>query len=250
MLGNMTAGLPEYLANADFREAFFAEPNRVWTPYELLDYAFEAPNSFDPGESSSYSNANTVVLGLVVERAAGKPFHQVLEEKILKPLDLSGTGFPLNELFTGDHVNGYFASFLPTRPETDSTFWSPSQAWAAGQMVSTVDDLTRWIRTIGNGSLVGPSLQAERLKWEPIGDNNDVWHYTFGLEENSGWLGHNGEIPGFDTFAVYHPQLDATIVIVINTDKRVDGQPPINVLLRNLSGVFFPGHTVEVPVVG
>jgi hypothetical protein len=30
-------------------------------------------------------------------------------------------------------------------------------------------------------------------------DNDDNWHYTFGLEENSGWIGHNGQIPGYFT---------------------------------------------------
>ena len=49
---------------------------------------------------------------------------------------------------------------------------------------------------LGTGALLSPELQAQRLRWDPIGDNNDEWHYTFGIEENSGWLGHNGQIPG------------------------------------------------------
>ena len=64
--------------------------------------------------------------------------------------------------------------------------------------------------------MISPELQAERLKWDRLGDNNDNWHYTFGLEENSGWLGHNGQIPGHFTFEVYNPKLDATIVIAMN----------------------------------
>ena len=53
-----------------------------------------------------------------------------------------------------------------------------------------------------------------------MGDNDDNWHYTFGLEENSGWTGHNGQIPGYFTVEVCNPELDATIVIAMNSDIR------------------------------
>ncbi len=74
--------------------------------------------------------------------------------------------------------------------------------------------------------MISPALQAERLKWDRLGDNDDNWHYTFGLEENSGWIGHNGMIPGYFTFEVYNPELDATIVIAMNSDKKVNGEQP------------------------
>jgi hypothetical protein len=64
-------------------------------------------------------------------------------------------------------------------------------------------------------------LQAERLKWHRLGDNDDNWHYTFGLEENSGWIGHNGQIPGYFTFEVYNPELDATSVGANERGRRM-----------------------------
>jgi D-alanyl-D-alanine carboxypeptidase len=97
--------------------------------------------------------------------------------------------------------------------------------------------------------LISPELQAERLKWDRLGDNDDNWHYTFGLEENSGWIGHNGQIPGYFTFEVYNPELDATIVIAMNSDKKVNGEQGINVLLRDISKILFPNNPVNVPVI-
>src|SRR6266511_4534495 len=44
---------------------------------------------------------------------------------------------------------------------------------------------------------------------------------------------HNGQIPGYFTFEVYSPKLDATIVIAMNSDKKVNGEQGINVLLRD-----------------
>ena len=54
-----------------------------------------------------------------------------------------------------------------------------------------------------------------------LGDNDDTWHYTFGPEENSGWIGHNGQIPGYFTFEVYNPKLDATSVGANERGRRM-----------------------------
>jgi D-alanyl-D-alanine carboxypeptidase len=116
-------------------------------------------------------------------------------------------------------------------------------------MISTVADLTKWAKLVGTGALISPELQAERLKWDRFGDNDDNWHYTFGLEENSGSIGHNGQIPGYFTFEVYNPELDATIVIAMNSDKKVNGEQGVNVLLRDISKILFPNNPVNVPVI-
>jgi hypothetical protein len=55
---------------------------------------------------------------------------------------------------------------------------------------------------------------------------------------------------GCESYAVYNPTLDASIVLGVNTDKRIGTEPTINVLLRDISDMLFPGHRVEVPVVG
>lgn len=63
-------------------------------------------------------------------------------------------------------------------------------------MTSTAGDLTAWARLVGSGALISPERQHERMQWQRLDDNTDEWHYTFGLEENTGWIGHNGAIPG------------------------------------------------------
>jgi D-alanyl-D-alanine carboxypeptidase len=248
MLGNMTSGLREYLANAEFRNTFFKDPTRTLKPQELLDASYKQGPQFAPGTNSDYSNANTVLLGLVIEKVEGRPFAEVLKEKILVPQGLDHTFFPADEKFSGPHIDGC-TSLYPGKEEVDSTSWSPSQAYAAGAMISTVGDLTKWAKLVGTGALISPELQAERLNWDRLGDNDDNWHYTFGLEENSGWIGHNGMIPGYFTFEVYNPEVDATIVIAMNSDKKVNGEQGINVLLRDISKILFPDNPVNVPVI-
>ena len=95
--------------------------------------------------------------------------------------------------------------------------------------------------------MISPELQAERLKWDRLGDDDDNWHYTFGLEENSGWIGHNGQIPGYFTFEVYNPKLAATIVIAMNSDKKVNGEQGVNIFLRDISKILFPNNPSTCP---
>jgi D-alanyl-D-alanine carboxypeptidase len=64
-----------------------------------------------------------------------------------------------------------------------------------------------------------------------------------------GFLDTRNLIPGYFTFEVYNPELDATIVIAMNSDKKVNGEQGINVLLRNISKILFPDNFVNVPVI-
>ncbi|ORA69116.1 hypothetical protein BST23_00125 [Mycolicibacterium elephantis] len=252
MLGDMTSGLADYLANDEFYQVLLADPHRRWSAEELLAAAYALGPRFVPGTDWSYSNTNTVLLGLVVENVTGKPFAHVLDEKILTPHGLGHTTYPAGNHFSEHHTAGY-TDELPGRPMTDATYWSPSYGNAAGQMISTADDLTKWLRLLGTGKLLTPQLHAERLAWRRVGANRssspDTWHYVFGMADFGGWLGHTGEIFGFQTAAVYHPGRDATIVLALNTDKQLDGEPAAHALLRELGRLLFPADPVDVPVV-
>src|SRR5438477_7613855 len=99
-------------------------------------------------------------------------------------------------------------------------------------------------RRIDQSRVASRTSEVDRL-----GDNDDNWHYKLGLEENSGRIGDNGQILGYFTFEVYNPELDATVVIAMNSDKKVNGEQGINVLLRDISKILFPNNRVNVPVI-
>jgi D-alanyl-D-alanine carboxypeptidase len=93
-------------------------------------------------------------------------------------------------------------------------------------MISTVEDLLVYGRALGTGEgLLPPKQQTERLdsfvsdvpplNQPPLKGN---LAYGLGLVTDSGWLGHTGELPGFNTTVYYHPALDATMVVEVNSD--------------------------------
>ncbi|GAA0283945.1 serine hydrolase domain-containing protein [Streptomyces polychromogenes] len=238
-LAGMRSGLFNYSEDPDFDKAFLADPNRSFSPRQLLDYSFRHGPQFEPGARFAYSNTNLVLLGLVVEKLTGRPLHEVITRDVLGPAGLRSTVFPTTAALPDPYARGYSDQTASGRTE-DATGWNPSWAWAAGAMVSDLDDLRSWARTLATGTLLKPATQAERLKTTPM----DVpgAGYGLGIFDVQGWIGHNGSIPGYEVLPVHLPQAGATMVIVLNTDSRHDGQEPSTLFGQAVTEIVTPEH--------
>src|SRR3954452_22165247 len=162
-LARMQSGVFNYSEDEEFQRALVADPYRPFTPQELLSYAFAHPLDFLPGQGFHYSNTNTILLGLVIEKVSGLPLPEFLEQRVFQPLELEDTSFPTDNAFPQPHAQGYTRT-TPDGSETVATDWNPSWGWAAGAMVSTLDDLRTWARAVATGTLLEPGTQAQRLE--------------------------------------------------------------------------------------
>ena len=159
-LARMQSGLFNYSASPEFQKAMFADPRRGFTPHELLDYAFAQPNQFPPGEGFEYCNTNTILLGLVVQKVSGQPLHSYIHDHILAPLGMSDTSFPTTNAFPDPHAQGYTVQTADGK-EATATDWDPSWGWAAGAMISTLDDMRIWGVALATGKLLTPQMQTQ-----------------------------------------------------------------------------------------
>ncbi|MEV7280444.1 serine hydrolase domain-containing protein [Streptomyces sp. NPDC093111] len=238
-LAEMRSGLFPYTADKDFVHALLSEPQRQWTPHEVLGYGFKHKNTFKPGAKFEYSNTNLVLLGLVVEKVTGHPLSDVIRNRVLRPSHLKDTALPYAAEFPQPHAHGYTDQTLSGEVE-DATDWNPSWAWAAGAMTSTLHDLRGWAEILATGRLLSPETQAQRLKTLPTGFPGTS--YGLGILDTNGWIGHNGSLPGYETVTVYLPERKATLVLLINTDSLVGGQEPSTLLARAITEVVTPDH--------
>jgi D-alanyl-D-alanine carboxypeptidase len=228
-MANMTSGLADYSVNEQFMDAVFSHPERVWTPQEVVRIGIEDSPIFDPGTDGYYSNTNYILLGLVLEQVTGKPLERLYSKQIIKPLHLKETSFPDAEdsSIPEPHAQGYTLQSQDAEP-LNTTDWNPSWAWAAGGMISTADDMLLYGRALGTGKgLLPPKQQAERLDSFILNDIfNGLAYYGLGLTYDRGWIGHGGDIPGYNTQLFYHPDLDATVVVEVNSDIAAGGNCP------------------------
>jgi D-alanyl-D-alanine carboxypeptidase len=208
-LAGMRSGLPDYTSDPDFRIAYGLAPDAGWQPDQLLTYVFADPVLFEPGERFHYSSTNTILLGQLIEKISGTTLSDYLDTRILDPVGLPDTNLPNNATLPEPHMRGYHAS-------VETTAWNPTYGWAAGGMVSTVDDLGRWIEAVADGSLLSAETQQARMDFQPT--DNPTFGYGLGLIEHDGWIHHTGSMPGYQTFAGYQPDAGVGLVIAINTD--------------------------------
>ncbi|MEF2979129.1 serine hydrolase domain-containing protein [Subtercola sp. YIM 133946] len=216
-LADMTSGIASYTASEPFTDGYFANPEAVYTPDQVVAVGVSLSPLFAPGESFAYSNTNTVLLGQVIEKVTGKPFGEVLQENILTPLKLTSTTWPgdsnaIPEPYAhGFTLNGPAAT--PSAP-TDSTNWNPSWAYTSGEIISNVTDLLTMGRALGTGQgLLDPAAQTERLtSFSP--DTG----YGIAMGCRDGWVGHSGELSGYNTTLFYDTTSDTTVVVQTNSD--------------------------------
>lgn len=203
-----TGGLPDY------DEVPFSRPEDILTtlhryaePHELVDAALTRPASCAPGERWEYSNTNYVLAGLVAQRVTGRPIGEEITTRIIEPLRLRDTYWPPEgeQEIRGHHPSGYLR-FDPAEPYVDVTEMDPSLGWAAGQLVSSPDDLRRFLEALLAGRLLSPELMAEMTTTVPAPgfDITDGWDYGLGIARRElecgvvAW-GHGGDIQGFST---------------------------------------------------
>jgi D-alanyl-D-alanine carboxypeptidase len=231
----MTAGLFNFTEDDYFNLTLDKDPHKPWTPFEDIGIGLAHPPYFAPGQGFHYSNTNYEILGVVAERAGKAPLQKLMQDLVFSKLDLKSTSLPAYDdtAIPDPHPQGYmygtnvegnvaYAAALagnkaaaqitvaPGVQPTDVTDL-PTNGVASGGAISTVSDMIVWAKALGTGSLLKPETQAARTTFDPRGN------YGLGMEKAFGGLiGHNGAVPGFQTFVGYQPQLGATVIVMTN----------------------------------
>jgi D-alanyl-D-alanine carboxypeptidase len=171
---------------------------RAITPHEMVEFAIaHGQPSFAPGQEGqwAYSNTGYVLLGLVIEEVEGLPLDKVYENRIFAPL-----GMTRSYLWDGvpRAAFGLPRSWLIPPFDVETTEWNVSQSWAGGGVISTVEDMHRFIAALVAGTLFAApgtlSLMQETVP-SPIPGTSG---YGLGLIRLDGdvW-GHGGQTLGF-----------------------------------------------------
>lgn len=213
----MTAGVASYNSKID--------PQNVYTPQQLLDIIRTLTPSFAPGTSWEYSNSNTVLLGLMIEKRDGATLAASIKRRIIDRLQLTGTSFPSDATMPGEFIHGYLID--PDAPEgalLDCSTYSPSWSWAAGAILSNVADVRTFITALGQGSLISQTLQATRTSewWSTPMTTAPSAKYGLGWANIGGFYGHNGSVPGYINMAMYDPTEQTAIVLMLNIQPAGD----------------------------
>lgn len=214
-----TSGIKHFAELPGWRDGKFRPP--------MTDEAFVAafagePLNFEPGSESRYSNSNYYLLGLIIEKLTGKPYAEVITERIFEPLGMRDSG----EFKDGEIVDRLASDYMPNGEEIScepasaaycaSGYVNMALFQATGSLHSTVGDLLKWDQGLYGETLLGEESKAilfnaaEPMAWVvgalPVDDAGTTVPV----------IAYNGGINGYTSFIARFPQSNHTVIILNN----------------------------------
>lgn len=204
------------------------DPNHSFTFDELVGVVATCQISYAaPRVKHKYSNTGYSILGKIIERVSGMSYGQFITERIFKPMGMTQSSMPFtgsDQLIPAPFARGYY--YLPTTKECTQSNISANVA--EGNLITTPDDLSRFIRKLlrGEGVLTITTVNTllKNIPAGPLGDSRYGCGITF--TPNLGW-GHDGAHEGFLSRMVTDPDTDITIVAFTNTWNLAGGMSTI-----------------------
>jgi D-alanyl-D-alanine carboxypeptidase len=220
-----TSGIYNYIQNLQFQTASLNDLIREWKPYDLLRYAYGKKAYFQPGEDVRYSNTGYIMLGMLIEKAEGKPFYTVFNEKIFTPLGLNMTRFATEDPVPDGIVRGY-VDLYSNLQVIESTYFSGWDYYTAdGGLISNPYDLNEFFRALMNGQLLNSVSLNEMLTWQtPQEADPEFFPISYGLgifrietPQGTAYM-HSGDAIGYYANMLYFPDDKTTIVYAVNSN--------------------------------
>ncbi len=258
----MRSGLFNYSELEEFNRILDEQPDKVWSPQELLKMAFDNEPYFGPGKGFHYSNTNTVLAGLIIEKITGKKVNDVFKEQIFAKLGLKHSLIPdpKDVSMPEPHARGYlYGSNVSTLEgfalspsdqaaarakklmPNDVTDANPSWGWTAGAGISTAKDLANYVKVLVGGGLLSDEMQAKRLASLKATDPSTPAGASYGLAlaKFGPLIGHDGSLPGFQSFMGYDPENDVTVIVLANVQGGINGEEPANAIVKKITPILY-----------
>ena len=185
MLLKHRSGIPDWIDDTEF--PWDKPPTDV---NEVLELVLDDPSEFEPGSRYDYSNTNYLLIGKILDKTLGYSHQQYISNEILSPLGLTHTFGLLSDVDAKEVASGYDSHYDKDVKMLD--FVSPG-----GSMVATAPDVGVFLRALNDGSLLNKEEQAVY---------SSIYEY-----------GHTGLLPGYQSIARYHKDIDAVVIQLVNT---------------------------------
>jgi CubicO group peptidase (beta-lactamase class C family) len=181
MMVQHRSGIPNYTDTKNY----WVSPKQ--NDKERLDLVLDLPASFEPDTDFEYSNTNYLLLSGLIEKVTGQSRFQYIKEQILGPLNLENTYSSIQDVDLEEVMSGYYVGYENDLKTDDN-----------GVMLATAEDLGKFIRALNEGAVFNDKKEQE------------IYSSLYKYE-------HTGLIPGYQTIAKYHKDIDAVVIQFTNT---------------------------------
>jgi len=208
-----TSGIKSYTSMRGLREI----ARKDLEPLELIDFFKNEPTNFNPGEEYKYNNSGYIILGYIIEKVSGISYAEFVEENIFKKTNMSTSLYGSKSKIIKNRASGY----QKRSDYRNTTYISLTLPYAAGSIMSTVDDLLKWQQAISNNTLLKPETIKKAFTNYSLNNGTKI-NYGYGWHTNeingTPTIEHGGSIFGFKSMGVYIPSVDVYVIVLSNCD--------------------------------
>lgn len=210
---NHTSGIPNFTDRPDISEL----EKTALTPEQITQLFKDLPLDFPPGTQYAYSDSNYTLLGLIIEKLSNSTYTEYLKENLFLAAGLNNTFIDNPEILINNRISGYSTDSIGNIP---AQFMSMKVPFAAGNIISNVDDLYSWTKSLHTGKVISQSQVNKMFTSGRLSSREDTG-YGFGTFIKS-YAGepvyyHDGWIFGFISSQFYFPQSDLFVCVLSNS---------------------------------
>jgi CubicO group peptidase (beta-lactamase class C family) len=220
-------------------ELHFREPKNTAAALDVFD---DFDLVAEPGTRFSYSSYGYVLLGAVIEAASGKPYAEVMREKVWGPLGMTATLMDDTRAIIPNRVRGYELNNGKLRV---SEFVDVSSRFAAGGTRSTVNDLLAFVRGVATGKVVSPTTVEQMWTSQTTKDGRPTqWGLGWDVMPVAGRFRvyHDGGQQETATYLVYIPRQRFAIALATNLEGG-----NLHPLANRLASIFLGDDWAQRP---
>ncbi|HYC61473.1 MAG TPA: serine hydrolase domain-containing protein [Thermoanaerobaculia bacterium] len=211
-------------------ELHFREPKNT---AEALNVFRDFDLVAEPGTRFSYSSYGYVLLGAVIEAAAGKPYAEVMREKVWGPLGMQATVMDDMRAIIPNRVRGYEVANGKLR---NAEYVDVSSRFAAGGTRSTVLDMIAFARGVADGKVLAPATVEQMWTPQTTKDGRfSSWGLGWDVSPAAGRFRvyHDGSQPETETYLAYFPKERFAIALAANVQNA-----NLHPLANRLTSIF------------
>jgi hypothetical protein len=187
------------------------------TPLAFIDFFKNEPMDFDPGEKYSYNNSAYFILGYIIEKASGISYPEFIKERIFDKIDMKSSYYGSRRKLIKNRASGYGK----TDQFVNAQYLSLTLPYAAGSIMSTVDDMLKWQTAIRTNVFVKKETINKAFTNYTL-NNGDKINYGYGWSLNEindvATIEHGGAIPGYLSMGIFVPSENVYVILFSNCD--------------------------------
>jgi CubicO group peptidase (beta-lactamase class C family) len=206
-----TSGIKSYTAMQSFGKVMTMDES----PLKFIDFFKNEPMDFTPGEQYSYSNSGYFILGYIIEKASGMSYQKFIQERIFDIIKMNSSYYGSHSKLIKNRASGY----QNNGEFSNAQYISLTLPYAAGAIMSSVDDMLKWQTALSNNVFV-KQVTLDKAYANYTLNNGEKINYGYGWSINEihtiPTIEHGGAIPGYLSMGVFVPSKNVYVILFSN----------------------------------